>query len=320
MIEGSGLGAEPSIVIQVIVALVTALMFYLLLRLLRRLLGKYDWNRTTVKLPSDPDDIVQRLSKVSDEGHFVTRLYPEIAKYAGAELLPKGVVLMLALAVEDFGSNYPPPTRSIIWLYLPQFLDALIPNKSAARFAKEWLKKMEAEAEEKRKARTPPRKEPKRPIEDDELFAAVGKIIGIFFDELERWDTKKTIWVERRDEGVNPFYNQTETGLFLEFYYGHPSQIWTPWGHVKFTGSVSCSGISPWDKINDAFLERLGAKLFVPEKHEKWGVYGPVFAIHKVDEMELPEPQLRERQDFLEYEVAKEAYENMAGRVQIEPV
>lgn len=310
MIEEYGLG------ITLLIALGVCIVAYIMAYLLSKPLLKFYWNRTTVKLPSSSEEIIQRLSKVTGESSVVKKLYPQIAVHAGRELLPQGIVLMFVLAVNDYSEQYPPFVGGMIQRFIPMWIDALVDQKSAAKYTKDWLKNVEKRAEKERIANTPPRKEPEGPIEDDNLYSAVIRIADIFFEEVEKRDVDNLISISRRDDGVNPFYSQTDSGLFLEYYYGHPSKIWTPWGYLGFTGSCITSGNAPWEEILDSFLERLGAILFTPEQDESFGVVGPVYALHKVDDMKLPEPRLREKQNYLEYEVVKEAWKNMANRYQ----
>ena len=152
-------------------------------------------------------------------------------------------------------------------------------------------------------------------IEDYEIYVAVRRVADIVFEYASPDVGTKGIWLEdRRNESVNPYFDQTESGLFLEFYYGHPSKVWTPWGYYGFSGS----GSGRWDEETPKILERLGAILFSPEQDTKAGVIGPVYALLRVDGVQLPEPKLRKPQNYLEYEVAMRAWENMTKRYEAE--
>lgn len=264
----------------------------------------------TIVLPSNPVDIINRLSAVNGESSLVKELYPDIAKHAGAKLRPEGVVMLFTLAISDYSQNYPPFGGTILYRLMPRWIDAIVDDKVAVEAVNEFINKVDKDVE----AAKPVRIAPVGPIEDDNLYLAVRKIVDIFYEEVARWDVNHLISVTFTDDGVNPFYNQTEIGLFVEYYYGHPSKVWTPWGYFHFTGSVGYSGNAPWDDISDNFTRRLGATLYLPEKNTKAGTYGPVYAVHTVDSINLPEPKVRERQNFLEYEVAKNAWKNMSKR------
>lgn len=244
---------------------------------------------------------------------MVGKLYTEIAENAGRELSPSGIVMMFALAAYDFGQEYPPPTGAIVQRFIPRWIDALVDDKEVAEAAKEFLKKAEDKSAADWKANNP-RVEPKGPIEDDNLYAAVRRVSDIFFEEIRKADKEGKIHASFGDEGVNPFYDQTNSGLFLEYYYGHPSKVWTPWGYWQFVWGMSYSSDAPWDSILSNVLQRLGATEFMPEQNLSYGTVGPVYAIHRVEDMELPEPKVRERQNYLEYEVVKKAWDNMTQR------
>lgn len=113
-----------------------------------------------------------------------------------------------------------------------------------------------------------------------------------------------------RKESVNPYYNQTEDGLFLEFYYGMPNTLWTPWGTFKVGGS----GMGHFDQVHKPILEALGATLHTPKKVTKQGEFGPVYAIHKFEDIRLPEPKERDRNHYMNYEQAKAAWEQLTGK------
>jgi len=136
--------------------------------------------------------------------------------------------------------------------------------------------------------------------EDFRIFLAARKIADLSY-EFASPSTKGNPWLDdRRDEGVNPYYNQTETGLFLEMY-SIPGKIWTPWGSWGCWGSGT-----GWDKkMTEAFLERLGATIYQEEKYVEGafgGVYGPVYAVHRVDDIQLPDPVARNKKEYLSYE------------------
>lgn len=265
-------------------------------------------------LPRNPKEVIRRMSRVCDERNMVEQVYPKVAARAGEEFAPQGIVLLLTLATYDFSQQYPPPSGAIVQRFVPLWIDALIDDKKTAEDAKQWLKQIEDDAEAERKAKTPPRVEPEGSIEDDNLYAAMRKIADIFFEEVKKADKEGKIRAEFGDDGVNPFYNQTGSGLFLEYYYGQPDKVWTPWGYWRFLWNVSYSGDAPWEEILSNVLQRLGATEYMPERNLSYGTVGPVYAIHRVDDIELPEPKEREQQNYLERGVAKKAWEAMTQR------
>ncbi|MFZ1459105.1 MAG: hypothetical protein WAT17_04485 [Candidatus Saccharimonadales bacterium] len=102
-----------------------------------------------------------------------------------------------------------------------------------------------------------------------------------------------------RKGGVSPDSNQTIAGLYLEFYYGHPSKLWTPWGDWRFGGTQS-------SKFNlEEFMSRLTLEVHT-EGHQEWiGYIGPVYAILAVDGEPAPTPSLKATQsEYTPYEDA----------------
>ncbi len=144
---------------------------------------------------------------------------------------------------------------------------------------------------------------------DDELYAVVRRIGDLFFELVAN---EEDAWVEdRRRDSVNPFYNQTKQGLFLEVYYGAPSVLWTPWGKWGFTGPA----YGDLSKTTKEFLRRLGAVMCVKERTSNLvGVYGPVYALYRIDDQPLPAPIRRaSREDYLTDEEAELEWERLTA-------
>jgi hypothetical protein len=117
-----------------------------------------------------------------------------------------------------------------------------------------------------------------------------------------------SLWMEdRRNQGPNPFYNQTKQGIFLEMYYGLPSSLWTPWGKWSIGGS----GCGNFNEVNEKIFERLGAQLHIRQQDTNMGTYGPVYRLTKVDDIELPVAEVEHHSKFAEYEEVKIAWKNM---------
>lgn len=117
------------------------------------------------------------------------------------------------------------------------------------------------------------------------------------------------VWVQdRRGGAANPFYDQTADGIYLEMYYGKPSKLWTPWGTYHFAGS----GSGRWDALLPKILDRLGASVHSEEVQNHMGCFGPVYALHKVDDVPLPEPMPRAKADYVSYGESKAAWQDCA--------
>ena len=73
----------------------------------------------------DRREMLRRLKAVLDEPTVVQRFYPSLLKYAGRELEPEGVDMLLALAMYDYCKDLPEPVQTALRLYGPRFRKAL---------------------------------------------------------------------------------------------------------------------------------------------------------------------------------------------------
>lgn len=117
-----------------------------------------------------------------------------------------------------------------------------------------------------------------------------------------------------RDGGVNPFYNRTTSGLYLEFYYGAPNKIWTPWGEWHFVGSTGLTFGDEKQQRISSFMARLTSQLHIPLQQSEFGDFGPVYTLHAVDGVQLPPPgEVIPRVPNDEYRAAKEEWGRLGG-------
>ncbi|MBF6202205.1 hypothetical protein, partial [Nocardia cyriacigeorgica] len=99
----------------------------------------------------------------------------------------------------------------------------------------------------------------------------------------EQYPTCVTSAGKSRTAGPDPFRAQTTSGLYLQFYYGLPSRLWTPWGAWKFSGlSQDWAGQTP-EQLNAGFLARVTLTRHTPRYVEQIGSSGPVLAVTAVD-------------------------------------
>ena len=150
-----------------------------------------------------------------------------------------------------------------------------------------------------------------RDIRDAAFYGLTRKVADTIFD-LIKMDTGdpdgyKSSMEDRRKDPANPYYNQTADGLFLEFYYGMPSSLWTPWGEWGFGGS----GSGYWDNILPLILEQFGATLHQPLRNSSMGEFGPVYALHKVGDTPLPDPVELDNAAYTPYEDSHTAWEEL---------
>lgn len=88
----------------------------------------------------------------------------------------------------------------------------------------------------------------------------------------------------------------------------HPSG--PPWGKWGFGGSGSGS----WDDILPNLLERLGATIHQPLRHSRMGEFDPVYALHQIDGVVLPEPVELDNSAYTTYEEVRKAWEELEGQ------
>ena len=153
---------------------------------------------------------------------------------------------------------------------------------------------------------------------DYDLFVAAHRIADMAYEyaraEAGGGDPNTPYLGDNRNSNANPFYGQSETGLFFVLYYGQPGHILTPWGNYNCWSGGSGS----WEGRMDKFLARLGATLHEAKKVSQMGEFGPVYAIHGVDGALLPEPTMRPREEYLSYEESKVAWSEMEARYRSE--
>lgn len=150
---------------------------------------------------------------------------------------------------------------------------------------------------------------PERTQSTARLIAHCRRIAAIFDEELP--DTALGA-AGHRAGGVNPYYNRTASGLYIEFYYGYPSKIWTPGGYWAMTGGTHTpAGVSA-DELAPRFMRRLTTKPHLPVSHSRWVTYGPVYAVLAVDGEPVDEPGAVTRFTADGYEEAKSEWAALA--------
>ena len=224
------------------------------------------------------------------------------------EIVGVGLNLTWELVGHDTLGDYPPLVRAAVGLNFNNVIDAITPDSEVAAAAKDFRKQMLDEM----RAQIEAEKQP--PVEDPssnfDLYVAGHRIADIVFESAKIISpNRRDLWVDdTRKEEVNPFYNQTQSGLFLEFYYGSPSDLWTPWGKWSFTGGGMHIGDAQ-QKLVEAVLGKLDTTLHQPKISNRMGVIGPIYAVHGVEGIQLPEPIVRSHNAYLPYEDAKKAWE-----------
>ena len=91
-----------------------------------------------ITLP-DHDEMLRRLVSARDNPHYQERFYPLLLQNAGQEKVSMGVVMMFTLAIHDYGQGMPPMVTNLVMRDVPDFIDALIDDKTVAQEAKDFL-------------------------------------------------------------------------------------------------------------------------------------------------------------------------------------
>ncbi|XLQ19791.1 MAG: hypothetical protein ACKUBY_04320 [Candidatus Moraniibacteriota bacterium] len=151
-------------------------------------------------------------------------------------------------------------------------------------------------------------------MDDFQLYLAVRAIADMVYEYATPnvSDDSDMPWLDdRRDGGVNSFNSQTKRGLYIEFYYGQPGKIHTPWGFWNCWGS----GSGRWDEFIEQLLNRLGAIIYQEVQDTSMGTVGPIYAIHQVDDLKLPTPEYHDcRTDYMSYESSKTRWKDLTER------
>lgn len=138
-------------------------------------------------------------------------------------------------------------------------------------------------------------------LDDPELYATTIRII-----QLVRETAKKHGM--RLDglsiESPNAYYGQTATGFIIEFYYGGPAYLLTPWGKIHFLRGYGADMEAMWAELTPL----LGVTLHRAGYNSTQGEHGPWYALHALDGNPLPDPVERCRGEYVPYEVSKEAW------------
>ena len=93
----------------------------------------------TIMLP-DRDTMLQRLLKVNNDQSMQERFYSILLKQAGHKTkVPEGIVTILALAIYDFVNGMPPVMSPLMYMLVPDFIDALVIDPKMAEETKKFF-------------------------------------------------------------------------------------------------------------------------------------------------------------------------------------
>ena len=240
---------------------------------------------------------------------FYTRFVDSVAD---SEKVGGGLNMAWELAGYDTLRGQIPLIKAVVDMNFDRVVDALTPDPEVAEEAKEFRKKVLEEVERQRRAKEPKLEDlgPVDSLTDLARYTQARRIGDIVFEHATRkaGQPGEGIWMEDwRKQEVNPYYRQTHRGIFLEQYYSSPSILWTPWGEYHIGGS----GTGWPEERRQAVLDSLKATLHKPAVNNEMGTIGPIYAVHEVDGIELPDPVERPRSLYVPYEEVKETWKSL---------
>lgn len=146
-------------------------------------------------------------------------------------------------------------------------------------------------------------------LSDLTRFTQARRIGDIVFEYVEGEPGQGGIWMRNnRDQEPNPCLCQTLRGFFLEITLGSPNILWTPWGQYVFGG-----GGTRWPKepVNE-ILDRLRADMYKRTSfNETTGIASPIYAVHEVDGILLPNPIERPKRQYIPPKKISEIYKSL---------
>jgi hypothetical protein len=248
-------------------------------------------------------DMWKGLNEIFGDGFEAFR--SELLNAAERELYPMGVQTLFVLAVSTETADLKGiqnPFGRVLMASAESVFDAIV-DGDATQVKEVWEKTWDTLRAES---------DPPTPAEATmsyKLFEAMHVVGDLMHSAAKEagYDTS-----ERRDDDVNPFYNQMEQGMIVEFYYGLPSKIYTPLGEYHITGS-SGGTREESERYLDLFFHNSNVEfeLLSPERNTNQGTFGPWYTVRRVKGMKLPDPVKRDRKSFVEYEDSKAAWEKL---------
>lgn len=222
-----------------------------------------------------------------------------------------GVYMAWNLASATALANEIPIVRAGVDMYFDRVISALVPDPEVVDHAKAMRQMILEEAQKRAKAAEPKIDElgPEDSLEDFERFTQALRVNEILQEYVK--DSYREGSGHHLQDDNNPFYRQTHRGFFLEYYYGTPAQLWTPWGEYRLK---SDGGRLAGDEAEKELLGRLGATMHRPELNKREGTIGPIYAVHSVDGVELPDPVERPRSAYKEYDEADKAWNELVKK------
>jgi hypothetical protein len=258
----------------------------------------------TVKL-NPPFVIALGLMELLDDQ--LRKFQDKLINAGDRELAPMGVVLLILQAMYDEmgdmkGIDH--PMQNMLYLIMNSVIDAIVADDA------DLVKKTWATAVQEIKEEKSPITKALAEI-DYKTFEAVQRLGSI----IHQCALSAEYWMEeRRDESVNPYYNQLAEGIILEYSYGLPGDIYTSIGEFKVRGS--CGGSHDSSQTVHVALQShpdIDIELFEEERITRQGQFGPWYAIRRIGKMEFPAPVKRKKEEYAEYAPCSSLWEKFQG-------
>jgi|SaaInlV_150m_DNA_4_1039716.scaffolds.fasta_scaffold22847_2 hypothetical protein len=122
-------------------------------------------------------------------------------------------------------------------------------------------------------------------------------------------------WQGHYPSGPNPYYFQTEQGLFLEETpCGSLSYIWTPLGRWTILGSIFTEDRGAINKLRNKLFEYVKVKEYLPMPDCKYPNRGVVWKIKGYKRISLPEAISKISGEFIKYSDAKKMFDTFTSK------
>lgn len=153
-----------------------------------------------------------------------------------------------------------------------------------------------------------------------ELIKQKMKLALKMRDEMQEIYKKYEVATGYDKQSVNPFYNQIDEnteGFICEYYYSHPSKIYTPLGYLDITTSFMVIDQNAMKAIKE-IEEKFGFVLKKEAYMSVMGCHGGWFNITKLpwDNIQIGSDCIeREKKDYISYDKAQLLYNEILSEL-----
>ncbi len=124
----------------------------------------------------------------------------------------------------------------------------------------------------------------------------------------------RSFWKGYYDSGPNPYYYQTETGIFIEDSIGDsPCYLWTPLGRWTILGSVNYGKQSDIKAIRQKLFKYVQVEEFRPVPTCKYPSRGAIWKVKGYNGITLPDAVPKSK-DFVKYNDAKSQFDEFTKK------